>query len=375
MYLLCVRVAAPRSARPSRRASIAAAARGRPPTAPGCVRPSFKTGLHCGHQQLGAGHDASPRVRPSFKTGLHCGVATWSLNAGTKSGPPVLQDGPPLRRDVQWGGAAVDASPPVLQDGPPLRLGDEVGTRGAPTVRPSFKTGLHCGQIDCAASPCVLAGPPVLQDGPPLRQEPDVRGEGCGDRSARPSRRASIAAHEDVMRRVEAIKVRPSFKTGLHCGSWRLPAAASSAARVRPSFKTGLHCGDQSKLELREAYAVRPSFKTGLHCGGGEGRHVGDVTHVRPSFKTGLHCGYDRFAACGLPMPCPPVLQDGPPLRREIRRLGRHLHEASARPSRRASIAASSHPGSVRRGSRSARPSRRASIAAPGTTRRRVGRS
>ncbi|MDQ1711677.1 MAG: hypothetical protein QOE45_1127, partial [Frankiaceae bacterium] len=210
------------SARPSRRASIAAFTRRRRKRMNDGVRPSFKTGLHCGYANMSVhgtydlsarpsrrasiaaatAPPAAPRtatVRPSFKTGLHCGQSTLVTGTSDTSGPPVLQDGPPLRppgsgRD---GHRVFESARPSRRASIAASSPPSPARRRRPPVRPSFKTGLHCGaHAGREAAPDPLS-PPVLQDGPPLRPRRHHRPHVGVDRSARPSRRASIAARSE----------------------------------------------------------------------------------------------------------------------------------------------------------------------------------
>ncbi|MDQ1711678.1 MAG: hypothetical protein QOE45_1128 [Frankiaceae bacterium] len=254
-------------------------------------------------------------VRPSFKTGLHCGVGAEVDQAHALVRPPVLQDGPPLRRRDP--GAPPRARHRSARPSRRASIAARWKNRTAPprsgSARPSRRASIAAPNPPwCRKS---LRGPPVLQDGPPLRRSAHGRVTAINCESARPSRRASIAARGLARAAAAAVTVRPSFKTGLHCGR-ACRTASCSMARVRPSFKTGLHCGVQAACDQHRASGVRPSFKTGLHCG--RRTHVlrsASVRSARPSRRASI-AATSSSTTSGSSLTGPPVLQDGPPLRR-----------------------------------------------------------
>jgi len=87
------------------------------------------------------------------------------------------------------------------------------------------------------------------------------------------------------------LKVVPSAKDGLHCGSLDSDTQLDSeAGRPVRQGRAPLRPGARDE-PVGSPGAVVPSAKDGLHCGFSSASAAATAVTVVPSAKDGLHCG------------------------------------------------------------------------------------
>jgi len=150
-------------------------------------------------------------------------------------------------------------------------------------VVPSAKDGLHCGPSRTLNLSQPRSSRPVRQGRAPLRH-PHRRLRGsCPGRSSRPPRTGSIAASEPTPRWSRSTPVVPSAKDGLHCGTEAKPRGGMTATPSSRPPRTGsiaavtcVYCPDMGapSRPVRQGRAPLRHLVLVLHEHRGGGRPV-----------------------------------------------------------------------------------------------------